>query len=202
MGSFSSKTHFPHLEPVPNCQTNRIMGTWFVIAVKPTVFETTCSNAVETYTRMNIINNNNDIDKKASYDIDIDFQYNKSEAITSPLKSMHQRGWIQGSDKENSSNWKISPFAFIQMPYPIIELDNTNYEWLVVGHEGRSYAWIMARKPVMDGALMTEIKQRLVEKHGYDLDGMRDVPQIWTRDERAKRKLESVISDEYLRNDL
>ena len=36
------------------------------------------------------------------HDIDIDFQYNKSDPITSALKSLPQRGWIQGSNKEVS----------------------------------------------------------------------------------------------------
>ena len=187
MGCITSKT-YPPLTTVPRCETNKMMGTWFVIAVKPTPFETTCSNAVETYTRMT----------DSDFDIDIDFQYNQSEAITSSLKSIGQRGWVQGMDKDNSSNWKISPFACIRMPYPIIELDDSNYEWVVVGHESRNYAWIMARKPVIDDALITTLKQRLVEKHGYDLEGMRYVPQIWTKEERTKRMLDSVISDEYL----
>ena len=91
MGIFGSK--FPPLQTVSTCQTERLMGPWFVIGVKPTIFEKTCSNAVETYTRQ---------PSSASFDIDIDFQYNQKDPITSPLKSLPQRGWIQGSDKEVS----------------------------------------------------------------------------------------------------
>lgn len=187
MGCSASK-EYPPLVTVENCESNKLMGTWFVIGVKPTPFETTCSNAVETYTRK----------YDHGYDIDIDFKYNKNEPITSPLKSVPQRGWLQGPDKENTGNWKVSPFACIRMPYPIIEVDNVNYNWIVVGHEGRNYVWIMARTPSMDESLYESLKQRLVDKHGYDLEGLRKVPQKWTADERAKRNLQSVISAEFL----
>lgn len=195
MGLFFSSSTLPPLVTVPalSSKTSGIMGTWFVIGVKPTFLETTCSNAVETYTRTNA---------GSDHDIDIDFQYNKAEAITSPLKSMGQRGWIQGDDKEQSSKWKISPFGCIRMPYPIIELDDSSdkYEWIVVGHEGRQYAWIMARKPIMDDALYNSLTQRLVDKHQYGLDGMRKVPQKWTKEERTKRNLENLIPDDLLVN--
>lgn len=191
MGLIGSKSP-PPLETVPSCITDKFMGTWFVIGVKPTFLETTCSNAVEIYTRVS-----ND-DRNSNHDIDIDFQYNKSTAITSPLKSLPQRGFIQGQDKENSGEWKVSPFGCIRLRYPIIELDTVNYEYVVVGNDGRSYVWIMARKPVMDEGLYQSLTKKLVHKHGYDLDGLRKVPQVWTREERKKRNLEGIIADEFL----
>jgi len=189
MGTSTSK--YAPLQTVPSCVTDRFMGTWFVIGVKPTMFETTCSNAVERYTRLT--------DKK--HDIDIDFQFNKNEDPSkSPLKSMPQRGWVQGN-RDDSGLWKVSPFGPIRMPYPIIELDADRYDWVVVGHEGRDYAWIMSRKPVMDDALYNELKTKLAEKHGYDsLEGLRKVPQVWTREEREKRGLVNDIADEFLKN--
>jgi len=163
------------------------MGTWFVIAVKPTYFETTCSNAVERYTLLS----------DSHHDIDIDFQYNLNDPITSPLKSLPQRGWVQGN-KKDSSNWKVSPFGPIRLDYPIIELDQENYEYTVIGQQSRKYLWIMSRKPTMDPVLYQRLKKDLVEKHKYDLTGLREVPQYWTREEREKRNLVEDIADEYL----
>jgi hypothetical protein len=38
-----------------------------------------------------------------------------------------------------------------------------------------------------------------VEKHQYNLDGLRKVPQVWTAEERAKRNLtEKEIPDSLL----
>lgn len=169
------------------------MGTWFVIGVKPTMFEKTCSNAVEKYTLM---------DKK-SYDIAIDFKYNEAEPIKSKLKALPQKGWVQGDDKSNSGEWKVSPLWPVKMPYKIIEVDNKDYSYVVIGYPSRDYCWIMARKPVMDESLYSSLTNKLVEKHQYSLDGLRKVPQKWTKEEREKRGLTPAeIPDELLTKDL
>ncbi len=189
MGQSSSK--LPPLQTVPKCETSKFMGVWFVIAVKPTMFETTNSNAVETYTR---------VDNK-QHDIDIDFQYNKTNPITSPLKSLPQRGWIIPSvsmSKEESSQWKVSPFGPIRLNYPIIELDSVNYSYCVIGHDARSYFWIMARKPYLEDNVYNMLLEKLRNVHLYDMEGVRKVPQVWTREERKKRNLEKEIPNDVL----
>lgn len=50
----------------------------------------------------------------------------------------------------------------------------------------------------MEEATYNMLTQRLVDKHQYSLDGLRKVPQVWTKDERKKRGLEDVIADEFL----
>jgi apolipoprotein D and lipocalin family protein len=167
------------------------MGTWFVIAVKPTVFETTCSNAVERYSFLK--------DSKKN-DIDIDFQYNQNEPLTSPLKSLPQKGWVQGADKTNSAEWKVSPMWPIKVPFQVIEVGK-NYEYCVIGYPSRNYCWIMGRKPVMDDTLYSDLTKKLVEKHQYSLEGLRRVPQKWTREEREKRGLAKEIPDAMLSKD-
>lgn len=157
------------------------MGTWFVIGVKPTYFETTCSNAVERYTL---------VDETKKYDIDIDFQYNqKEDPYSSKLKSLPQKGWVQGGNRLNSGEWKVSPQWPIKMPYQIIEVDDKDYSYVVIGYPTRAYCWIMARHPKMDEAVYTSLTQKLVDKHQYSLEGLRRVPQKWTDAERTKRGL-------------
>lgn len=182
----NSASSLPALQTVANCETSKFMGTWFVVGVKPTMFEKTCSNAVERYTLVH--------DK--NHDVDIDFQYNNKEAITSPLKSLPQKGWVQGN-KENSGVWKVSPTWPIKMPYMIIECDD-NYEYCVIGYPTRDYCWIMNRKPIMDDSTYEKITKQLEEKHQYDLKGLRKVPQTWTKEERANRGLTQEISDDML----
>ena len=161
-----------------------------MIAVKPTVFETTCSNAVERYTRMDY--------QKKKYDIGIDFQYNQDEPLTSPLKSLPQKGWVQGN-KDDSGFWKVSPLWPLKMPYHIIELDDVDYSYCVIGYPSRAYCWIMARNPLMPEETYKTLTTRLVEKHQYSLDGLRLVPQKWTKEEREKRGLtKDEIPDEML----
>jgi apolipoprotein D and lipocalin family protein len=175
----NSISNLPALQNVASCDTARFMGTWFVIAVKPTMFETTCSNAVEKYSLM---------DQGKSVDVDIDFQYNAKDPLTSPLKSLPQKGWVQG-DRDNSGLWKVSPFWPIKMPFPIIELDEQDYDFCVIGYPSRDYCWIMGRKPVMPERTYNDLTKKLVEKHQYSLEGLRKVPQKWTKEEREKRGL-------------
>uniref|UniRef100_A0A7S4J9T7 Lipocalin/cytosolic fatty-acid binding domain-containing protein n=1 Tax=Odontella aurita TaxID=265563 RepID=A0A7S4J9T7_9STRA len=188
MGNLSTKTSLPPLQTVPRCETAKFMGTWFVVGVKPTYLETTCSNAVENYTLL----------EGKKHDVDIDFQYNDAEPITSKLKSLPQRGWVQGEDKSNSSQWKVSPFGPVRMPFPIIELDDDRYDYCVVGYPSRDYCWIMSRKPVMAEDTYDMLTKRLTENHQYDLEGLRRVPQKWTKEERSKRGLDEVIPDDVL----
>jgi len=166
------------------------MGTWFVIGVKPTTFETTNSNAVEIYTRTT--------DK--AYDVFIDFQYNKKEPLDSPLTSLNQRGWIQG-DKDNSGIWKVCPNFLpkaLRMPYLVLEVDD-DYSYTVIGYPSRAYCWIMYRHPVMPDSLYDSLTEKLREKHHYDLTGLRKVPQKWTKEEREKRGFtEKEIPDSML----
>ena len=187
MGTSSS---LPPLKPVANCDTARFMGTWFVIGVKPTYLERTCSNSVENYTwvRQEESKRNGGLGPWSN-DIDIDFKYNRDAPISSALKSLPQKGWIQGNDKANSGEWKVSPMWPIKMPYLIIELDEENYDYTVIGYPSRDYAWIMSRKPQMEEKTYKMLTDRLVEKHQYDLKELRRVPQVWTAEERTKRGL-------------
>jgi apolipoprotein D and lipocalin family protein len=194
MGNSASSSSLPALQAVTECSTPRIMGTWFVIGVKPTMFEKTCSNAVEKYTFLEGSN---------KHDINIDFTYcDKEDPFKSKLKSLPQKGWVQGSDKSNSGKWKVSPFWPVKMPYEIIEVDTQQYSWIVIGYPSREYCWIMARKPVMDEALYNDLKQKLVSKHQYNLDGLRKVPQVWTSTMRQERGLTTDdIPDSLLKNE-
>lgn len=169
------------------------MGTWFVIGNKPTPVETTASNSVEIYTW-------DKEPKKGGPDILIDYQQNKKEPITSKLVSVPQKGWIQSEDKSSGAEWKVSPVWPIKLPYCIIELEE-NYEYCVIGYPNRAYVWIMARKPQMDDAQYEMLLSKLKDIHKYDLEGIRKVPQKWTKEERAKRGLEKEIPDEMLFSD-
>lgn len=182
----SSSCSLPPLKVVDECDIPRFMGPWFVIGVKPTIFETTCSNAVEKYTLT--MDKYNDYKKKkgVGHDVQIDFQYNKDTPITSPLKKLPQKAYIQGVDKMKSGNWKVSPMWPIKIPFQVIELAD-DYSYTVIGYPSRAYVWIMSRKPTMDEETYEMLKQRLIHEHQYKLDNLRKVPQRWTKMEREKR---------------
>jgi len=184
------------MKTISSCETTRFMGTWFVVGVKPTYVETTCSNSVEKYTLLE--------NTGSGHDIDIDLQYNVKEdpnEKNNKVKSLPQKGWVQGGDRLKSGDWKVSPFFPIKMTYPIIELDEKNYSYAVVGYPNRAYCWILSRTPTMNDRLFEDLQKRLVDNHQYDLQGFRKVPQIWTSEERAKRGLnKEELPDRFLLN--
>jgi len=194
MGNSSSS--LPALKTVASCDTTRFMGTWFVVGIKPTILETTCSNAIEKYTLLEEGSN--------SHDIDIDFKYNPKEDPfddTNKVKSLPQKGWVEGTNRLESGDWKVSPFWPIKMTYPIIELDEKDYSYAVVGYPSRAYCWILSRKPVMEESVYKDIEKKLVDNHQYDLEGFRKVPQKWTTEERTKRGLTmEELPDSFLMN--
>lgn len=193
MGNSSSA--LPALKTVASCDTTRFMGTWFVVGVKPTALETTCSNAVEKYTLL---------EEGKSHDIDIDFTYNpKDDPLDekNKVKALPQKGWVQGDNRLQSGDWKVSPCWPIKMTYPIIELDEKDYSYAVIGYPSRAYCWILSRSPVMDEKLYKNIEKKLVENHQYELEGLRKVPQKWTSEERNKRGLTAdELPDSFLIN--
>lgn len=200
MGSSSSK--LPPLQVAASVDTAKFMGTWFVVGVKPTLLEKTCSNAVERYTWITQnTTTNSDNTKTSSHDIDIDFSYNSKETTDSPVKKAPQKGWIQGTDKSHSSEWKVSPLWPIKLPYLILETDPLCQEYCVIGFPNRDYCWIMGRTPRMNAATYDKLTALLQDKHQYSLDGLRRVPQQWTREERDKRGLTAKeIPDDMLLN--
>lgn len=168
-------TKLPPLELVPKCETAKFMGVWFVVGNIPTYFEKNASNAVERYTFLGD-------ERELNYDVNIDFKYNDGNPITSKLKSLPQKGWIEGQDKSVSSKWKVSPFWPVKLDYPIIELDDVDYSYCVIGYHSRQYLWIMSRLPVMKEETYDMLVKRCVEKHGYDVAHLRKVPQKWTQE--------------------
>jgi apolipoprotein D and lipocalin family protein len=204
----SASSSLPALQTVSECVTERMMGTWFVIAVKPTMFETKNSNAVERYRWID------DSERKSgANDFDIDFQFNADAPIHSKLKALPQKGWIDVPREKTTAtttctdrrqtktgNWLVSPAWPIKMAYLLLEVDLEHYSYCVVGYPSRAYCWIMARTPKMEESLYNSLLDKLRNKHHYDLNGLRMVPQQWTKEEAQKRNLINEIPQSMLEN--
>lgn len=61
--------------------------------------------------------------------------------------------------------------------YVIIDLDEKEYQYAVVGHPSRDYLWILSRTPQMDDGIYGEILSR-ISKQRYDLDRIKKYPRI------------------------
>ena len=142
---------------------DRFMGKWYVIASIPTMFEKNATNAVETYTR------NND------GTIHVDFTYNK-KGPAGRLKKMTQKAFV--IDSETNAHWKIRPLWPFLFDYLIIDLDQKNYEYTVIGRPNKANVWIMARNPTMPEKVYQKLVNK-IENDGYDISQLKRVPQKW-----------------------
>ncbi|MFO7656710.1 MAG: lipocalin family protein, partial [Bacteroidales bacterium] len=86
------------------------------------------------------------------------------------------KGKAKIPNPEEPGKLKVSFFLFFYADYFIMELDEENYQYALIGSSSDKYLWILSRTPVME----TETYTMLVEKakaRGYDIDKLIPVLQ-------------------------
>jgi apolipoprotein D and lipocalin family protein len=78
-------------------------------------------------------------------------------------------------DEETNAQWKVQFYWPIRFGYYIIALDE-DYDWTVVGHPSREYAWIMAREPTL-GDERYQALLDILDRKGFDSTQLKKVPQ-------------------------
>lgn len=163
----------PPLETVPYVDLERYAGLWYEIARYPVGFERDCTGTTATYTlrddgRVDVVNR----------------CYKNS--LTGSLDKI--TGTARVVDPDTNAKLKVSFFPLIEGDYWIIDLDEENYQWAVVGEPARRFLWILAREPQMTSALYDDITSRLPDK-GYDPAELEMTQQFATDDPvgRARR---------------
>lgn len=149
------------LETVESVDLDRYMGQWYVIANIP-YFGERGNVAGRAIYRPRDDGRMDDI-----------YLYRKGD-FDSEERRLEGVAWVV--DETSQARWKVRfywPFTF---DYYIVDLD-PDYQWTLVGHPSRSYAWIMAREPRMDDELYDSLLDRLAE-HGFDRDALYKVPQF------------------------
>ncbi len=141
----------------------RFMGSWYVIASIPTMFETGAVNAVETYTW-------NEKENR----IDVDFRFRK-DSPEGKEKTIPQKAFIY--NEKTNAEWRIQFFWPLKFAYLIIDLAD-DYSDTTIGVPNRNYTWIMARNPTIPEDRYAKILARL-KTLGYDLNALKKVPQVW-----------------------
>ncbi len=140
-------------------ELERFMGDWYVIAHMPLSVEADAHEAVETYTL------------REDGEIDVRFRFCEG-ALDGPPKEFGMRAWVH--DPATNAEWRVRPFWPLRLDYQILELA-PDFSLTVIGHPSGSYAWVMAREPRLDEALLGAITKRLAER-GYEVERMRRVP--------------------------
>jgi apolipoprotein D and lipocalin family protein len=155
------RTEFGVLRTVEKVDIGRYAGRWFEIARYPTRYEARCvKNATAEYTQCGVGRL---------------YVANFCTMENGQIDVVHGTATVTDSSSNAKLRLKYRRF----MPagdYWIIDLDEENYGWAVVGEPKREYLWILSRVPGFDGLTYGEICLRLVTQ-GYDPDKLVRSPQ-------------------------
>lgn len=139
------------------------MGHWYEIARFDNRFERGLIDVTATYTlRPNgtIRVENRGCKKKAPYNV---------------CKTATGRAIIP--DLAQPGKLKVSFFPGVYSDYYILELDEENYNYALIGSSTDKYLWILSRTP----QLPEEVKKKLVtaaERRGYDTTRLKWIEQL------------------------
>ena len=146
---------------VKNMDLDRYLGTWYEIARFPNSFEKGLVGVTATYRyrkngKIEVLNQG--------------FQ----ESLDGSLKKI--KGKAKLPDENEPSRLKVSFFLFFYSDYLVLELDQENYQWAMVGSSSDNYLWFLCRQPQMDEELYAMLLERALER-GYDVSRLEMVPQ-------------------------
>jgi apolipoprotein D and lipocalin family protein len=146
---------------VKTLDLNRYLGTWYEIARFPHSFEKDLVGVTATYSlkpngKIKVVNQG----------------YEKS--LDGTLKVAEGKAKIP--DKKEPGKFKVSFFWFFYADYFVMELDQKNYDWVMIGSSSPKYFWILSRKPMMDDATYKMLLDNARER-GYDLSKLIRVQQ-------------------------
>ncbi len=151
------------MEPIttPNyVDLERFMGDWYVIAHIPIFMEKNAYQAIESY------------ELTEEGHIDTRFTFNQG-GFDGEQKSYNPKAFVV--DGTSNAVWKMQFVWPFKADYRVVHVDEA-YQHTIVGREARDYVWIMARTPTIPQAEYDKLVQ-MVAAEGYDLAGLRKVPQ-------------------------
>jgi len=143
---------------------DRFMGDWYVIAHIPTWPERDAYNARESYAL------------RPDGSIQTTFQYRKG-SFDAPVETLRPTGRVRPGT--GNAVWGMQFIWPVEAEYVIAHLRD-DYGLTIIGRSDRDYAWIMARTPQIADADYDDAVRRL-KGLGYSTDGLRRVPQRWSR---------------------
>ncbi len=132
------------LQPVTGFEVNRYLGTWHEIARLDHRFERGLDEISADYQSSN----------------DGGLQITNSGRNVETGKREYAYGKAYFIGESGTGSLKVSFFGPFYGGYHIIELDKTNYSYVMIAGNSKDYLWILARQPKLDDAVLS----RLVNK--------------------------------------
>ncbi len=158
--STTERLKLPPLQTVPKVELSRYLGTWYEIAAFPQWFQEGCTGTTATY------------ETRDDGDIDVT---NRCRLQTLDGELEVANGVARVVDQKSNAKLEVSFFQPFWGAYWIIELA-PDYSYVVVGHPGRDYLWILSRTPTMPPAVYEGIVDRL-KAQNYPLDRLKVTQQ-------------------------
>lgn len=133
-----SSSNYPPLDVVDEVDINRYIGKWYEIALLPNSFEEGCNCTTAEYSIID------------SVTIRVTNTCNK-DSVNGEIDKANGKAFVV--DGSNNAKLKVQFFWPFKGDYWIIDLDEVNYQYAIVGSPNRKYLWILARTPKMDESL-------------------------------------------------
>jgi apolipoprotein D and lipocalin family protein len=145
-----SSTKYPPLDVVEKVDINRYLGKWYEVARLPFKQQEGCECTSAEYklidlSTLRVIN-------KCLKEGEIDDAEGKAFVV-------------EGS---NNAKLRVQFFWPFRGDYWVIDLDEENYQYAVVGTPSRKYLWILSRTPKMDEKIFQQLVENSRSK-GFDV---------------------------------
>ncbi len=161
LGGCIPDAKYPPLSTPARVDINRYLGRWYEIARIDHSFQKDCVASTAEYSL------------RPDGDIRV-INSCRKDTPDGPLRSVEGRAWVV--DKDTNAWLQVRFFWPFLGDYVIIDLDEKNYDYAVVGHPSRDYLWILSRSPQMEAELYGKLLERIA-KQGYDLNRISKYPQ-------------------------
>jgi apolipoprotein D and lipocalin family protein len=154
-------SNYPPLEVVKNVDINRYIGKWYEIARLPNSFEKGCYAATAEYSiidgeTIRVINTCN------------------KDSLLGEIDQVKGKAFVVPNS--NNAKLKVQFFWPFRGDYWIIDLDEENYQYALVGSPNRKYLWVLARTNKMDDNTYEMLLEKAKAK-GFNIDKMEKTPQ-------------------------
>jgi apolipoprotein D and lipocalin family protein len=157
----SSSQKSMKMNVVKDVDLERYAGTWYEIARFSHRFERDLVGVTATY---NLLSNGRIEVINQGYKYKLDGELKKAV------------GKAKVPNPEKPGHLKVSFFWIFYADYLILELDQENYQYVLIGSSSDKYLWILGRTPQMDSETYQMLVGRAAEL-GYDVDKLELVPQ-------------------------
>lgn len=146
---------------VKNVDINKYIGKWYEIARFPHSFEKNLQGVTATYSflkngKIRVVNEG------------------RVDSLNGKIKVANGKAKIPNANEPGKL--KVSFFLFFYSDYFILELDEVNYQYALVGSSSDKYLWILSRTPQMPDSTFKMLTEK-AKNRGYDLSQLQMVEQ-------------------------